>query len=440
MNKIFLVLKREYLSRVKKKSFLLTTILTPLIIPLLLLAIFYFSEQERQSADSEVVMVLDESQKFGFRDSKSYDFLYLENDIESAKKAFQESDHKALLHIPEIDLDDPRGFVLYSKDNLSLNMVDDINDRIDARIEKLRLEKTGIDSATIAGLNANVTLRSINLSETGEEQVSSAGVTFGIAYFTGFMIYLLIFIYGAQIMQGVLEEKTSRVVEILISSIRPFHLLMGKVLGIASVAFTQLLIWVVLISILSTAVLSSFGLTSPSEAAIENVASQVDNAEVAAAMASDQSQEIMAVISSIPFGMLAFTFIFYFIGGYLLYGAMFAAVGAAVDNPSDAQQFMFPITIPIIISFIGLSLFILMDPDSSASFWFSVIPFTSPIAMMGRVAFGVPLWELILSMVLLIAGFVFTIWVAGRIYRIGILLHGTKVNYKVLAKWAMMKN
>ena len=148
----------------------------------------------------------------------------------------------------------------------------------------------------------------------------------------------------------------------------------------------------------------------------------------------------MEVINSIPFGLIAVTFIFYFIGGYLLYGAMFAAVGAAVDSQSDAQQFMFPITIPIIIAFIGLSLFVLVDPDSSASFWFSVIPFTSPIAMMGRIAFGVPLWELILSMVLLVAGFIFTMWVAARIYRIGILLHGTKVNYKVLAKWAMMKN
>jgi len=253
------------------------------------------------------------------------------------------------------------------------------------------------------------------------------------------MIYLLIFIYGAQIMHGVLEEKTSRVVEILISSVRPFQLLMGKVLGIALVAFTQLLIWVVLISILSTAVMSYFGLTSPSEVSVDSVMSNIENAEAAAVVADSQAQQIMEVIGNIPFGLLAVTFIFYFIGGYLLYGAMFAAVGAAVDSQADAQQFMLPITIPIIIPFIGLSVFILVDPDSSASFWFSIVPLTSPIAMMGRIAFGVPAWELALSMVLLIGGFVFTIWVASRIYRIGILLHGTKVNYKVLAKWATMK-
>jgi ABC-2 type transport system permease protein len=240
-------------------------------------------------------------------------------------------------------------------------------------------------------------------------------------------------------MHGVLEEKTSRVVEVLISSVRPFYLLMGKVMGIAAVGLSQLLIWVVLMTVLTTAVLSYFGLSNPSNVAMESVMQNVDSAELAAAMPNPDAQHIVDMMASIPFGMLAFTFIFYFVGGYLLYGAMFAAVGSAVDSQSDAQQFMFPITIPIIIAFIGLSVFILNDPDSSVSFWLSIIPFTSPIAMMGRISFGLPLWELLLSMALLIGGFIFTIWVASRIYRIGILTHGSKVSYKVLMKWIMMK-
>jgi len=438
MNKILLVIKREYISRVKKKSFLLSTILTPLIIPVLLGGLIYFAVDDKDSEEKKVIEILDDTKSIKLSDSDRYDFLYVEGSESSIKKAFQESDHKALIHIPDIDFDNPDGITLYAKSNLSLTTSRELERNIEKSIEKIKLENSGIDKEIIANLKTNISLRSLNLSDSGEETESSAGVTFGIGYVTGFMIYLLIFIYGAQIMHGVLEEKTSRVVEILISSVKPYYLLMGKVLGIASVGLTQLLIWVVMVTLLSTGVLSYFGLSNPSDVAIETVVQNVESAEIA--VENQEVQQIMNMIGSIPFGMIAVTFIFYFVGGYLLYGAMFAAVGSAVDSQADAQQFMLPITIPIIIAIIGLSVFILDDPDSQVSFWLSVIPLTSPVAMMGRIAFGVPLWELLLSMFLLIVGFIGTIWVASRIYRIGILTHGTKVSYKVLGKWIMMKN
>jgi ABC-2 type transport system permease protein len=397
--------------------------------------IIYLAIKDSES-EKETIQVLDENNQFEFKNSNNFEFVYLTGDLESAKTTYQESDDKALLYIPKMDLYNPEEITLYSKSNLSLTTVGSLENSIESKIEKARLEDTGIDSATIAKLNANISIRSINVTDTGEESESSAGVTWGIGYTAGFMIYLFIFIYGAQIMHGVIEEKNSRVVEILISSVRPFQLMMGKVLGIASVGLTQLLIWIVLISVLSTVVLGMFGLTSPADAAMDQMTTNLEAAE----MANPEAARMMSVLSSIPFGMIMFTFTFYFIGGYLMYGALFAAVGSAVDTQAEAQQFMFPITIPLIISIIALSIVILQEPDGSTSFWLSVIPFTSPIAMMGRIAFGVPFWELALSMVLLIAGFVFTIWLASRIYRVGILLHGSKVNYKELAKWFMMKN
>jgi len=211
--------------------------------------------------------------------------------------------------------------------------------------------------------------------------------------------------------------------------------MMGKIMGLASVGLLQFLIWIILITTLSSVVLGFFGLEMPQQQMMNEMNRQYPEAQL-------QNQgmiEVMRLIGQIPFGYLIFNFLFYFLGGYLLYGALFAAVGSAVDSPAEAQQFMFPITIPMLISYFGLFTFILDDPDGTISTWLSIIPFTSPIAMMGRIGFGVPGWQLALSMVSLIGGFIFTTWVAGRIYRVGILMHGTKINYKVMAKWFMMK-
>jgi ABC-2 type transport system permease protein len=258
----------------------------------------------------------------------------------------------------------------------------------------------------------------------------------------GVLIYMFVLIYGMQIMLGVIEEKTSKIVEVLVSSVRPFQLMMGKILGIAAVGLLQFAIWVVLISVLSMATLSLFGVAMPQQEAMEQISKQMNDPETAAQIEEQQNkvqQFILIASEQIPVGTIIFNFAFYFLGGYLLYGALFAAVGSAVDSQQEAQQFTFPITLPLIISYFGLFMFILNDPHSPASFWFSIIPFTSPIAMMGRLGFDVPLWQLILSQFLLIGGFILTTWIASRIYRVGILMHGTKINYRVLAKWFMMK-
>jgi len=252
----------------------------------------------------------------------------------------------------------------------------------------------------------------------------------------GILMYMFIFIYGAQIMQGIIEEKTSKVVEVIVSSVKPFQLMMGKIIGLASVGLLQFMIWIILMTTLTFGVFHYFGIDPPQQQAIQQMSGQV------AAQQTAMNSEIMNVFNetyNLPWTFIIFIFLFYFLGGYLIYGALFAAVGSAVDSPAEAQQFMFPITIPMLISYLSLFMFILRDPQGTVSVWLSIIPFTSPIAMMGRIGFEVPPWQLALSMTLLVAGFIFTTWVAGRIYRVGILMSGTKVNYKVLAKWFLQR-
>jgi ABC-2 type transport system permease protein len=443
MNKVFLIIKREFLNRVQKKSFLIATLVVPLIFPAIIGGLIYFKVQESKSGKKQVIEVLDESGVIRFNEnSPKYDFVYLEMDLEAAKTAFKSSEHTALIHISNFDIETPDGFTLYTKTNPSLSFVGEFREAIQSRIKDRKLEMSGIDQATLNKLQTKINLRALNVTDTGEEKESNAGLTFGIGYLAGFLIYLFIFIYGAQVMQGVIEEKSSKVIEIIVSSVRPFQLMLGKVIGVASVGLLQFLIWIFLMMVVTTGIFSLYGIESHPAAAQMEVAQQMMEGEgLNEALPMDpKTDALIQSLLNVPYGFIISCFIFYFLGGYLLYGALFAAVGSAVDTPADAQQFMFPITIPLIVGIFGLFVFVLEDPSSQMSFWLSIIPFTSPIAMMGRVGFGVPTWELLLSMALLIGGFIFTIWLAGRIYRIGILMHGTKVNYRVLVKWLMMRN
>ncbi|MFC2186969.1 ABC transporter permease [Fulvivirgaceae bacterium LMO-SS25] len=440
MNKVLLIIQREFLSRVQKKSFLIATILTPLIFPILMGGLIYLAINEQKSVKQDVVRVVDESGRFDFTETSRFYFVESEMTIDEAKEDLNNSDDFGILHLPEFDIYNPTGIAIYTKSNPSLTMISDLESSIKNQIEDMKLKESGVDPAVLEALKTSVSVRSINLSETGEEVESSAGLSFGVGYAGGFLIYLFIFIYGAQVMQGVIEEKSNKIVEIVVSTVKPFQLMLGKVLGIASVGLAQLLIWIILISVLSMAVFSFFGLTSPSDAMMDQVAGNVTQVSGDDFASNPKVVEIMEMVNNIPFAYIISVFLFYFVGGYLLYGALFAAVGSAVENPSEAQQFMFPITIPLIISIIGLFMFVLNEPNGQVTFWLSIIPFTSPITMVGRLGFGVPVWELVLSMVLLVIGFLGTIWFAGRIYRIGILMHGTKVNYKTLGKWLFMKN
>jgi ABC-2 type transport system permease protein len=432
MNKVLLIIQREFLNRVQKKSFLIATILLPLIFPAIMGVLAYVAIQQKKNAEKEVIYYVDESGLF-IPDTSKFTFKKFDGGLEDAKKTFQVEQTFGLLYVPKLDIRKPSGISLYTKINPSPGDIGDLEDMLENRIREIKMQKFQIDQKVLDSLKTNVNVQTVKLSDGGSEESSDSRILFAVGMVCGILMYMFIFIYGAQIMQGIIEEKMSKVVEVIVSSVRPFQLMLGKIVGLASVGLLQFLIWIVLITTLSSVVLGYFGLEMPQQQMMNEMASQSQEVQNAQAM------QFMKVLGQIPFTYVIFNFLFYFLGGYLLYGALFAAVGSAVDSPAEAQQFMFPITIPMLISYFGLFTFILDDPHGPISVWLSIIPFTSPIAMMGRIAFGVPEWQLALSMGLLVAGFIFTTWVAARIYRVGILMHGTKVNYKVLAKWFMQR-
>lgn len=428
MHKIGLIISREYLTRVRKKSFIIMTIIGPLLFAALIILPTWLASQD---GDQKVIEVLDESGSFRdkFQDTESLVFEYISGDLATAKERVPNENTFGLLYIPAIDIDNPTGISLYTLSNPSIVMVKTIERTIKSEIEEIRLTNSGIDKEMLASLKADVNVNTISLSTTGEEKASSSGAASVAGYVGSFLIYFFIFYYGAQIMRGVIEEKTNRILEVIISSVRPMQLMLGKIIGVAAVGLTQFVLWVMLTFAISSLVASIFGIdaaASPQMAQAQDVPmEEIDN--------------IMSSLTSLNFPLIIGVFLFYFLGGYLMYGALFAAVGSAVDSDADSQQFMFPITIPLIFSIVVLGA-VLKDPDGTLAFWMSMIPLTSPVVMMMRTPFGVPEWQLALSMVLLIGGFLFTSWVAGRIYRVGILMHGTKVNYKTLAKWFVLKN
>lgn len=442
MNKIWLIVQREFLNRVQKKSFLIATILVPLIFPALIGGMVWFMIKETESAKPEVVHVLDESGKFSFEDSKKFVFVVEKETLDAAKEKYNKTEDFALLYIPVFEVAKPEGFAIYTKENPSIEKVGELENVLEDRIRDLKLEQYNIDKATLAGLKTKVNLKQVNITESGEEKSSNSGILYGLGFVLGILIYMFVLVYGIQIMQGVIDEKTSKIVEVIVSSVKPFQLMMGKIIGIASVGLLQFTIWILIITFVSSSVLGYFGVKMPQQQMQEQMMNQMDaeQKEEIQAVQNTKVDELMGNLSQIPFAKIAFVFIFFFLGGYLLYGALFAAVGSAVDSIQESQQFQFPITLPLLVGYMGLFLVILRDPHGPMSFWLSIIPLTSPVAMVGRIAFGVPTWELVLSMVLLVGGFIFTTWVAGRIYRVGILMSGTKVNYKVLAKWFMIKN
>ncbi len=440
MNKTWLIFQREFLNRVKKRSFLIATIIVPLIFPAILAAMIYAFIAQEKSSQAPTIGVFDESGKINFEgDTSRFRFVHIAGSFEQAKEAFQKSDHYALLRIPNFDLANPEGFTLYTKENPSVRRKDELEGLIESKIHDLKLEQFHIDKETLKNLRTDIQINNINVNDKGEEKQSNTDFLYGLGFALGILIYLFVIIYGMQIMLGVIDEKTSKVVEIIISSVKPFQLMMGKILGIAAVGLVQVFIWVLLITVLSSATIAVLGVDVPQQNAMEEVSRQMENGG-ATPGETNEAIRMLQYASEIPMGYIVFNFAFYFLGGYLLYGALFAAVGSAVESQQEAQQFTLPIMMPLGIAYLALVLFILHDPHSTASFWFSIIPFTSPIAMVGRLGFGVPLWQLILSQVLLIGGFLFTTWIAARIYRIGILMHGSKVNYKVLAKWFLMKS
>jgi ABC-2 type transport system permease protein len=439
MNKIWLIMQREFLTRVQKKSFLITTILVPLIFPAIIGVMAYILIEQEKSTKQSIIHVLDESGKFKWDSLKKFIAIKARTPLDTAKADYKKTDDFALLYVPNnFDFKLSQGLTLYSKENESTEKIGNLKSILEDQIKDFKMLKYNVDKETLKDIRST----SVNLGKDGKEKSSNIDVLSGLGFGLGILIYMFVLVYGIQIMQGVIDEKTSKVVEIIVSSVKPFQLMLGKIFGIASVGLLQFTIWIILITILSTVTLGFFGLKMPQQQVIEQISKQSGNQEEIKSLQVNQigkAQEFLNNAGEVPFMKIALIFLFYFLGGYLLYGALFAAVGSAVESMQESQQFQFPITLPLLIGYLGLFMFVLRDHTSSASFWLSVIPFTSPVAMVGRIAFGVPDWELALSMILLIGGFLFTTWIAGRIYRVGILMTGTKVSWKVMVKWFMMK-
>lgn len=444
MKNILLVLQREYLVRVKKKSFIIMTFLAPLLFVGFYAAVIWIAIG---STDTKTIQVLDESGLFAqqFKDTESLRFSYISEPLDSAKNSFKTSEANALVYIPQDVLDNPKNVRIYAAKNVSLDLKSDIEKTIERQIENIKLTEAGITRKILEDARVNVSSETISLNEEGEKS-SSSGAATAIGGICAFLIYISVFVYGTQVMRGVTEEKTSRIVEVIISSVKPYQLMMGKIIGVALVGLTQFVLWIVLTVLLTTAagyVFSDKLGNDPDKmrAQVEQVQKGMPGSAMnAAASAGPENpiSEVLGAVNSLNIPYIVACFLFYYLGGYLLYSALFGAVGAAVDNDADTQQFMLPITLPIVFSFIFAQM-ALRDPDGGLAFWTSIIPFTSPIVMMVRIPFGVPAWELALSMALLVLGFMGTTWLAARIYRVGILMYGKKVSYKELAKWLFYK-
>ncbi len=433
MNKIFLIIQREYLSRVKKKSFIIMTIVGPLLMASIVILPAYLSSWS--NAAEKHIAVLDETGWFlnKFKNQDNITFYYVFDDLSKEKKEVLKNGD-LLLYIPRTELNIPVNSVLYSVKQPGLNVTSYIKSVMKQIVENKKLLASGINPEIIKSSKVNINLSTIRVEEGGIEKKSNTEVEVGLAIFAGILIYFFIFMFGVQVLKGVMEEKTNRIVEVIISSVKPFQLMFGKIIGIAFVGLTQFTLWI-LLTLAFVGIFQS-GILTDSNTAIGLPGSNTELVQQINQGSTGVNPMAMVneIIGGIDIKVMVFSFIFYFLGGYLLYASLFAAIGGAIDNDTDSQQFMMPVSLPLIFS-IALSGVIVNQPDGALAVWMSMIPFTSPITMMMRIPFGVPMWQMLTSMGLLIVGFIFTTWIAGKIYRTGILMYGQKVNYAILWKW-----
>jgi len=443
MNKIWLITKREYLTRVRNKTFLLSTFLLPLMIVLFIAGSVFLALQGKTRHRIAVIDANGYFSAYLKSDSSiSFDFSAGIDTLNYEKKGCT-----AVLIIPVLKEDQKTVYRLKYKKQLGLASVSDLESRINHAItDHLIFEKTSISRGKLDSIRNSSDIAELKSFEDNGKTVkaSNQGLSYGIGYASGLLIYILTFIYGAAVMRGVMEEKTNRIAEVIVSSVRPFQLMMGKITGIGAVGLTQFLLWITLIVGLAVIGQGLIPRDTWNEVQQLQQASAVGN--MSAVKASEGAQQIFKLTNPLytaNWGLILFCFLFYFIGGYLFYSSLFAAVGSAVnEDPQEAQSLMLPITMPVIFSFIVMSIAV-QDPGGSLAVWASIIPFSSPIVMMARIPFGVPgtvpWWQLGLSMLMLVLGFLSTVWLAGKIYRTGILLYGKKATWKTMWKWAFKK-
>ncbi len=449
MNKIFLIISREYWSRVKKKSFILMSILGPLLLAGLMVLPVWLATRDKTE---HTVLVIDETAllKDSLKNNKNVKFVYSSLKLETAKDSLFKSKFDGILYLPTTLIGKGGQPLLLFKENFSMFAEEYINNEIEDKVYEYQLKANNIDLNVIKSAKKKIDLETKKLDELGNATSSTRNLKMGMSYLFSMLIYFFVFMYGVQVMRGVIEEKTNRIVEVIISSVKPFQLMMGKILGIALVGITQFVLWIIFTFIFSTIVqttLLSGAIKSVAakQDAMEQVFKKGSNAKVDQLetamknpMANKDVASFFKSINDINFVEVIISFLIYFILGYLLYAALFAAVGAGVDNETETQQFMLPISLPLVAGIISLTE-ILNNSNSTFSVVMSMIPFTSPVCMMGRMPFGVPIFQVIVSILLLLITFVLMTWIAGKIYRTGILMYGKKASWKEFAKWVMYK-
>lgn len=405
MNKVFLIIQREYVTRVRKKAFIVMTLFVPALLAGMFATITYLAKNKEQTVHT--VNVIDDSHQFAgkFVSSKFLKFQYPAKPLDSVKASLNDDD--MALKIPAGKRDSA---VLFAKKKNTLALSDDIQAQMNNIASGDSLVKIGIDTARLHKVKSNISIKTAEITETGDRS-SNIGSAYALSFAGAILIYMSLFIYGAQVMRGVIEEKTSRIIEVIVSSVKPFQLMAGKIIGVGLVGMTQFALWI----ILSYTIGKMIGHGSQ----------------------SSTFQFIQTMAASAGYELACFGF--YWVTGFLLYSALFAAVGSAVDSETETQQFMFPITLPLLFTYILSVSYLFQAPDSTLAVWLSIIPFTAPVAMMVRIPFHVPGWQLALSMSLMVVGFMFCTYVAARIYRVGILMYGKKTNFKELAKWFFYK-
>lgn len=426
MNKTGLVISREYFTRVKKKSFLLTTILVPLVIIAFYAAIIFISV--KGGSENKNIAVLDESGLFGNeKDIKETNLklTFLKNETESSfKSKYKNEGYDAFLYIPKFDLNKNPDFTIHSPNTLSLSASSQIEKTINKALEDKRLIAAGIDPEKYSQIQADVTLNNTIDTKEGSKK-SVAGLAYGVSFACGILIYMMMIIYGTQVMRGVMEEKTNRIAEVIVSSVKPFQLMLGKIIGIGAVGLTQFAVWIILIGVIVPLIFPEM---------MANATSGISEEQKASVAA-----EIMQGLSALPLVKIGALFLFYFLAGFLTYASLFAAIGSVVsDDQQEAQQLVFPVLMPIILGFVIMTQ-ALNNPNSALAVFGSIFPLTSPIVMMGRITYDIPAWQLATSMAVLVGTFFLLTWLTGKIYRTGILMYGKKPSWKEMMKWAVRK-
>ena len=437
MNKIGLIIKREYLTRVRKRSFIIMTFLGPIlmaaiyIIPIML-ALNSSNEHMR-------IAVVDESHWFEdrFTDTKEHTFVIMPSQpIDSVKELVKTGVFDMALYVPPTQLNIPSNAVVYSIRQVPMEVESYINHVMQKEIEDQKLMAKGVDPEIVSAVKTDVNLQIMRMDEKGNEKETFTKVQFSLGIVLSMLVYMFIIFFGGQVMQGVSEEKTNRIIEVIVSSVKPFQLMMGKIIGVSLVALTQFVLWILLTGVLYVGFSAYVGISHSEMLSSGTVMSQDITANDI--MSNESVQNIVQIAQSIDFGTIIVCFLVFFILGYLLYATLYAAIGSLVDNNTDSQQFTLPVTVPLIVAIIS-SFYIVNNPDSSLAVWLSMIPFTSPISMMVRIPFGVPIWQIVLSVVLLAGTFVLMTWIAAKIYRTGILMYGKKLSYKEIFKWLKYK-